>query len=152
ELEIYNKAEESKGKNPVQTRIEFRLKRMRKNNNIDDAINAVICALESLPDCIGLLSSKKIEQLSNRYIYEQAADYEGRLTAFSSFVCKYADFIYNIDILKGLHNRFGTRSCKEWLYSYRKQGKTLTLYGKGDIIEYLTAITKSLQAYSKSSI
>lgn len=149
ELEIYDKYQESKGQDPAKTRIEFRFKRIRKDQTIDNVINTVYRDLDSLPSHIEELNHKKILQLYEAYKVEQSPDYEGRITNLPAFVAKYADFVYTMDILSGLHGKCYTGKVKNWLYRYRASGKTLTLYTKGDLVAYIKNIKSALKKYAK---
>lgn len=119
ELEIYDKDQESKGKDPAKTRIEFRYKRLHKNQTPKDVLKSVCKVLDALPNYISELNKKKIDQLYAEYLKENEKDYEGRVTSLPSFVSKYADFIYNTDIMNGLYSKCHTGKCKNWLYRYR---------------------------------
>ncbi len=151
DLEIYDKKLESKGKDSANTRIEFRFKSLGKNKSVDTVINDIIKILDALPKHIEELNEIKVEQLYNQYLKETSLDYEGRITSLHMFVSKYADHIFNTDILKGLHNKFYSGECKNWLYRYRKSGKTLTLYSKQDIKTYIKSIKKSVKNYVNSA-
>ena len=147
ELEIYDKEKESKGKDTFKTRIEFRYKRLRKNQNIDDVLKEILSILDILPSYISKLNQKKVAQLYDRHVTEQSPNYEGRTVNLIIFVSKYADFIYNIEIMKELYNRCCTGVFKNWLYRYRTNGKTLTLYTKKDIFTYIKQVKSSLKKY-----
>ena len=151
ELEIYNKELESKGQDPAKTRIEFRFRRIRNNQTVDQVIQEICSVLDRLPEYIIQLNSRKIEQFYAQYQKEQQPDYEGRVTNLPAFVAKYADFIYNRDILNGLHNRCHKGKTKNWLYRYRASGKTLTLYTKGDLTAYTKQLKTTLNQYVKGT-
>lgn len=151
ELEIYDKDQESKGKDPAKTRIEFRYKRLHKNQTPKDVLKSVCKVLDALPNYISELNKKKIDQLYAEYLKENEKNYEGRVTSLPSFVSKYADFIYNTDIMNGLYGKCHTGKCKNWLYRYRASGKTLTLYTKGDLVAYLKLIKTAVKNYANGN-
>ena len=151
ELEIYDKDQESKGKDPAKTRIEFRYKRLHKNQSPEDVLKSVCRVLDALPNYISELNKKKIDQLYAEYLKENEKNYEGRVTSLPSFVSKYADFIYNTDIMNGLYGKCHTGKCKNWLYRYRASGKTLTLYTKGDLVSYLKLIKTAVKNYANGN-
>jgi len=151
EFVIYNKKLESKGKDPANTRIEFRFKRLGVKKNVNTAVNDIIKIFDELPKHIEELNKIKVEQLYAKYLEEISPDYEGRITSLQIFVTKYADHIFNTDILKGLYSKLYSGECKNWLYRYRASGKTLTLYSKEDITSYIKLVKKSIKNYAKST-
>jgi hypothetical protein len=151
ELEIYDKELESGGTSQWKTRIEFRFKRLGSRQTVEKAIKQVLEHIEALPSCIETLNEKKIKQLHDEYIVECAPEYEGRITSFAAFVSKYADHIYNMDILKGLHQKVLKGECRQWLYEYRQSDRTLTLFTKKDLLDYLRPIKAAVKDYIKCS-
>jgi galactokinase len=151
DLEIYDKELQSKGINPWKTRIEFRFKRLGRRQTVEEAVHRVLEDLNALPKCVDALNEKKIKQLYDEYVKECAPDYEGRITSLPAFVSKYADHFYNMDILKGVHSQVLKGECKHWLSRYRSGGKTLTLFSKKNLRDYLKPITAAAKDYIKSS-
>jgi uncharacterized protein YjgD (DUF1641 family) len=151
ELVIYDKELESEGTSQWKTRIEFRFKRLGSRQTVEKAIKQVLEHIEAFPECIETLNEKKIKQLYDEYVVECAPEYEGRITSFAAFVSKYADHIYNMDILKGLHQKVLKGECRQWLYNYRQSGKTLTLFTKKDLLDYLRPIKAAVKSYIKCS-
>lgn len=60
ELEIYDKNLESKGLDPFNTRIEFRFRRIRKNQSLDTIVNTIHYTLDSLTSHINELNEKRL--------------------------------------------------------------------------------------------
>jgi hypothetical protein len=151
ELEIYDKKLQSRGKDKDKTRIEFRFKKLNRSQSLDSIFKTLYKALSALPSHIEQLNQKKITQLYNQYLVEKSLDYEGRAVNLPAFVSKYADYIYNMDILSGLHGKVLKGKCKNWLSRYRASGKTLTLYSKSDLKSYIKQLKTAINSYQKGT-
>lgn len=143
-LAIYNKEAESQGRTSWRTRIEFRCMRIGKGTTLDEVIKSLLDMLSRLPEQIESLNDEQSWRLYQLYNQESQ---NGHISSFTEFVGKHAVHIYNREILKRLHNTILSGNFDTWLRDYRRRGRTITLYNRGDIAEYIRILKSALRKY-----
>lgn len=143
-LAIYNKEAESQGRTPWRTRIEFRCMRIGKGTTLDEVIKSLLDMLTRLPEQIENLNDEQSWRLYQLYNQESQ---NGHISSFTEFVGEHAVHIYNREILKRLHNAILSGNFDTWLRDYRRRGRTITLYNRGDIAEYIRILKSALRKY-----
>ena len=102
-LSIYDKALESNGLHPYQTRIEFRWCRY-VNLDTKKSVKKIVDKLQSMVNNDSNLKENMINRLSNLYEIELQ---NGSITDFTDFVRKHDKYFYTSDIVKGVYTAIG---------------------------------------------
>ena len=146
EVCFYDKEEESCGKFPYKTRLEFRLKRLG-TNNIDVAVDKLIEKLSSIDKNIENVTNDMTQRLIK--LWEMEKKEKANLT-FTAFVSYHKDYFYNMEILKGLYKYVGLKSAvKKWLDNFKRTNDIEFLSNK-QIITTKKDIIREIKRYKKS--
>lgn len=146
-LSIYNKALESNGLHPYETRIEFRWCRY---NSLDTkkSANKVLTKLKDIENNNDLLTTDMINRLSNLYKLELE---NGSISNLTEFVKKYNKYFYTADIVKGVYTAVGFKgNFNKWFSKFKSNNPTFDYYSLRDIKKYKASIVKSIKNYIKS--
>ena len=146
-LSIYDKALESNGTHPFQTRIEFRWCRYV---NLDTTRSAkkVINKLNDIEAHDNPLKENMISRLTNLFEIELK---NGSVTDFTDFVRKYDKYFYTSGIVKGVYSAVGHEgNFNNWFKYFKKTNPNFNYYSLRDIKKYKAAIVKSIKNYIKS--
>lgn len=146
-LSIYDKALESNGTHPFQTRIEFRWCRYTSLDT-EKSANKVIAKLKDIENNNAELTSSMVNRLTNLYHVELK---NGSISNFTEFVRKYDKFFYTADIVKAVYTAIGHEgNFNNWFKYFKKTNPNFNYYSLRDIKKYKAAIVKSIKNYIKS--
>lgn len=146
-LSIYDKALESNGTHPFQTRIEFRWCRYTSLDT-EKSANKVIAKLKDIENNNAELTLSMVNRLTSLYHIELL---NGSISNFVEFVKKYDKFFYTTDIIKGVYTALGyTGNFNNWFKYFKKTNPNFNYYSLRDIKKYKAAIVKSIKNYIKS--
>ena len=146
-LSIYDKALESNGQHPFQTRIEFRWCRY-VNSDTKKSAKKVLEKLKKIESNDNDLKENMIERLANLYEIEIK---NGSITDFTDFVRKYDKYFYTSGIVKGVYTAIGfTGYFNNWFKYFKKNNPACDYYSLKDIKKYKAAIIKSLKNYIRN--
>lgn len=145
-LSIYNKALESGGLHPYDTRIEFRWIRYVSMDTKKSA-EKVINKLKDIEKNNVELVTKVVKQLSELYVEEIEKD---KVKSFTEFVRKYDKYFYNKEIVEGVYKNSSLKgSFNEWFKKF-KATHSFDYYNLKDVITYRDLMVKSVKSYMKS--
>ncbi len=154
QLSIYNKNVESKGRNPANTRIEWRFVNQTGKKTMRETILDFCGTLESVTKHIEKVNEQKVSHLIQEYERVKRIDNpDGRINNFSTFVKCHSVDIFNRDILSELDKLYykqpdNALRGRNWLRRYRKQGaSSLYLVSKGEIIAYIKTMKKAIKQH-----
>lgn len=146
-LSIYDKALESNGLHPFQTRIEFRWCRY-VNLDTKKSAKKALEKLKNIEENDNDLKENMIERLANLYKIEIK---NGSITDFTDFVRKYDKYFYTSGIVKGVYTAIGfAGDFNNWFKYFKKNNHSCNYYSLKDIKKYKAAIIKSLKNYIKN--
>lgn len=146
-LSIYDKALESNGQHPFQTRIEFRWCRYTSLDT-EKSANKVLAKLKDIENNNAELTSNMVNRLTNLYNIEFE---NGSISNFVEFVKKYDKFFYTADIVKAVYTAIGHEgNFNNWFKYFKKTNPNFNYYSLRDIKKYKAAIVKSIKNYIKS--
>lgn len=146
-LSIYNKALESDGLHPYETRIEFRWCRY-VSLDTEKSANKVLAKLKDIENNNEELTARMVVKLSERYLEEFV---KGSITNFTEFVRKYDKFFYTADIVKGVYINTGLKgSFNNWFREFKRSNPSFDYYSLKDIKNYRDMMNKSIKNYIKS--
>lgn len=146
-LSIYNKALESNGQHPYETRIEFRWCRYVTLNTKKSA-NKVIAKLKDIENNNAELTKQVVDKLSKRYVEEVE---NGSIANFTEFVRKYDKYFYTQEIIKGVYATTGLKGgFNNWFKFFKKMNPNFKVYTLSDIKKYKNMMIKSIKNYIKS--
>ena len=146
-LSIYNKALESDGTHPYETRIEFRWCRY-VSLDTEKSANKVLAKLKDIENNNDELTARMVNRLSERYSEEIS---KGAITNFTEFVRKYDKFFYTADIVKGVYKSTGLKgNFNNWFKKFKKDNASFDYYSLSDIKSYRNLMNKSIKSYIKS--
>ena len=146
-LSIYDKALESNGQHPFQTRIEFRWCRYTSLDTTRSA-KKVINKLNDIEAHDNPLKENMILRLTNLFEIELK---NGSVTDFTDFVRKYDKYFYTSGIVKGVYLAAGHEgNFNNWFKYFKKTNPNFNYYSLRDIKKYKAAIVKSIKNYIKS--
>ena len=144
EFQIYDKALESKNKQPC-CRFEFRFK------NIDKCdFYSIIAHLKTLfnklPTAIGTLEKQRICDLYALWEREKKAVGVAQTKSFSEFVRRHSNDIFTRNIAKGLHAKICNGDFNNWLGTFRRSSQ-LSFITKSDIQDMVKDLKNALNIY-----
>lgn len=146
-LSIYDKALESNGLHPFQTRIEFRWCRY-VNLDTKKSVKKIVDKLNDMVNNDSILKENMITRLTNLYEIELQ---NGAITDFADFVRKYDKYFYTSDIVKGVYTNVGFNGdFVNWFKYFKKNNPSCNYYSLRDIKKYKAAIVKSLKNYIRN--
>lgn len=146
-LSIYDKALESNGLHPFQTRIEFRWCRY-VNLDTKKSAKKALEKLKNIEENDNDLKENMIERLANLYKIEIK---NGSITDFTDFVRKYDKYFYTSGIVKGVYTAIDfVGDFNNWFKYFKKNNHSCNYYSLKDIKKYKAAIIKSLKNYIKN--
>ena len=146
EICFYDKEDESCGKFPYKTRLEFRVKRL-DGHDIDIAIDKLIEKLNNIEKNIDGVTSDMIQRLIKLWDEEKELD---KTLTLTSFVRDKRIYFYNMEILKGLYMHIGLKSdVNTWLKGYKKK-RDIEIISNREIIIIEKDIIREIKCYKKS--
>lgn len=146
-LSIYNKADESDGSHPYETRIEFRWCRY-VSLDTEKSAKKVLAKIKDIENNNPELTARLVTKLSARFEEEKASCV---VTNFTEFVRKYDKFFYTADIVKGVYEATGLKgSFTNWFKKFKKDYPSFDYYSLSDIKSYRNMMNKSIKNYIKS--
>lgn len=153
DIVFYDKNNESEGKAPYLTRMEFRAKNL-STMDFEKHIDRIIDRIKEMDINIPMLNRVTIDKICKLYDDDfGSAD----IFSFNEFVRKYNHLIFNREILEGLYSHAGMKgNLTNWLKKFRKQKNKfgnqtkLELFTATDITNYQKECIKSLKKYKNS--
>lgn len=145
-LAIYDKEEESGGRHPYKTRIEFKFMKL---GNVAEAkkIDELVKMLDRLSDNLEMLENIKAERLYDLYIEHME---DGKVKNFTQFVAMNQDNILTSRMCNLLYEKVGMKgSFKKWISKYR-QANTIVFISKEEINQMIKQMKKSIKNFKKS--
>lgn len=145
EVCFYDKKDESNNKHYLNTRLEFRYKRLSKLD-LDKQIQKVIDDLNDIENNIESVENEIAERLILLYLSEKD---KNKILTFSEFVRKYNNYFYTKYILKLVYHKSGLKGrYSTWLYKF-KETNDIVFYDKKDINKFKKIMIKSIKKYMK---
>ena len=142
---FYNKEEESNGKHPYKSRMEWRFKRV-STLSYEKHLDKLIVDIKLLDEKIEGLE----KAVSGRLIKLWREEKE-ELQSFSEFVRKYKTYFYTINVLKMVYKESGLKGgYKGWLDNFRRANNGLIFYTKSDLEKFKKKMIKAIKTYKKS--
>ena len=145
EVCFYDKKDESNNKHYLNTRLEFRYKRLSKLD-LDKQIQKVIDDLNDIENNIESVENEIAERLILLYLSEKD---KNKILTFSEFVRKYNNYFYTKYVLKLVYHKSGLKGrYSTWLYKF-KETNDIVFYDKKDINKFKKIMIKSIKKYMK---
>lgn len=143
DIVFYDKENESRGRHPYKTRMEFRYKRLN-TLDVGKQLDKLIALINNIEVNIPLLEKRMIELLTNVYK-------TNRETNFSDFVKKYDKYFYTKKIMKGVYKNIGKKqNFNQWLSRRNKTKEKVSFISKTDITKFKTDAIKSINEYKNN--
>ena len=153
DIVFYDKNNESQGKAPYNTRMEFRAKNL-STMDFTKHIDRIIDRIKEMDINIPMLNRVTIDKICILYDEElESAD----ILSFNEFVRKYNHLIFNREILEGLYNHANMKgNLTNWIKKFRSHKNKLgtqtklELFTKTDVTNYQKECIKSLKKYKNN--
>lgn len=145
QLYIYDKKHESNGAHPFNTRIEFRFKDLKSNE--EQKLKDLKALLDRLIENFETYEYKRAEELHEWY--ERDLE-EGKIKNFSEFVRHNNDYVTTYKTLELLYEKMGMNgTCRSWLNKFRKTNE-IEFTTKKEMLAMITDMKKALKEYVKN--